>query len=54
MYASDGVVYCTADVDALVAAQPEVEWTELRQVGKGRRLPLAVLRPKPEETPTPA
>lgn len=46
----------TADVDALVAADPEVDWAELRQVSKGRRSPLAALRPKlkPEVAPAPA
>ncbi|MEU6867505.1 hypothetical protein ABZ924_30410 [Streptomyces sp. NPDC046876] len=47
-------LYRTADVDSLVAAHPEAGWTEPRQVGTGERSPLAVLRPKPDSTPTPA
>ncbi|MFC8882209.1 hypothetical protein ACFT54_08290 [Streptomyces cinereoruber] len=39
-------LYRTADVDALPGTHPEVDWQELRQVEKGRRSPLAALRPK--------
>ncbi|WP_030222973.1 hypothetical protein [Streptomyces bikiniensis] len=39
-------LYRTADVDALPGAHPEIDWEELRQVEKGRRSPLAALRPK--------
>ncbi|MFJ6728372.1 hypothetical protein ACIQPQ_26070 [Streptomyces sp. NPDC091281] len=39
-------LYRTADVGALSGAHPEVDWEELRQVEKGRRSPLAALRPK--------
>ncbi|MET8703610.1 hypothetical protein ABZW10_32885 [Kitasatospora sp. NPDC004723] len=35
--------YRSADVDALPGAHPEVDWVELRSVGKGRRSPLARL-----------
>ncbi|MET9935727.1 MULTISPECIES: hypothetical protein [unclassified Streptomyces] len=38
----------TADVDTLPAAHPEADWEELRRVEKGRRSPLAGLRPKTE------
>lgn len=39
-------LYRTADVDALPGAHPEIDWAELRHVEKGRRSPLATLRPK--------
>lgn len=43
----DGAVgvalYRVADVDALPATRTEVDWTQLRSVGKGRRTPLAAL-----------
>ncbi|SEB58215.1 hypothetical protein [Streptomyces sp. TLI_105] len=53
--AVDVPLYRAADVDALVAPHAEVDWEELRSVGKGRRSPLAALRPKrkPEATPAP-
>ncbi|MGW9452955.1 hypothetical protein [Streptomyces sp. NPDC055632] len=38
----------TAAVDALPDAHPEAGWEELRQVGEGRRSPLAALRPETE------
>ncbi|MET9932657.1 hypothetical protein [Streptomyces sp. NPDC006324] len=44
--AVDVPLYRTADVDALPGAHPEVDWEELRGVEKGRRSPLAALRPK--------
>jgi hypothetical protein len=36
-------LFTTASVDALPAAHPEVDWEHLRNVGKGRRSPLAAL-----------
>ncbi|MGA5499244.1 hypothetical protein ACPCSP_33515 [Streptomyces cinereoruber] len=39
-------LYRAADVDALPGTHPEVDWEELRRVEKGRRSPLAALRPK--------
>ncbi|MFC7934464.1 hypothetical protein [Streptomyces cinereoruber] len=47
-------LYRTADVDALPGSHPEVDWQELRQVEKGRRSPLAALRPKAKTAPAPA
>ncbi|MCP9994426.1 hypothetical protein LUX09_34465 [Streptomyces albogriseolus] len=41
------VLYTTASVDAVVAAHPEVDWEQLHAVEKGRRSPLASLRPAP-------
>ncbi|MEU0343936.1 hypothetical protein ABZ092_34570 [Streptomyces bobili] len=41
--AVDVPMFTTASVDALVAAHPEVDWEHLRNVGKGRRSPLAAL-----------
>jgi hypothetical protein len=35
----------------LVDAHPEVDWDRLRTVEKGRRSPLASLRPAPAPTP---
>ncbi|OIJ95467.1 hypothetical protein BIV24_09270 [Streptomyces colonosanans] len=40
-------LYTTASVDAVVPAHPEVDWEQLRAVEKGRRSPLASLRPAP-------
>ncbi|MET7799287.1 hypothetical protein [Streptomyces decoyicus] len=37
-----------ADVDALPTARTELDWEQLRTVQKGRRSPLASLRPEPE------
>lgn len=45
--AVDIALYTTASVDALVPAHPEVDWEQLRAMGKGRRSPLASLRPAP-------
>ncbi|MDT9682331.1 hypothetical protein RND61_09615 [Streptomyces sp. TRM76323] len=50
--AVDVALYTTASVDALVPAHPEVDWEQLRAVEKGRRSPLAALRP--ESAPVPA
>ncbi|MES4909426.1 MULTISPECIES: hypothetical protein [unclassified Streptomyces] len=36
-------LFRTADVDVVVDAHPEVDWEQLRSVGKGRRSPLAAL-----------
>ncbi|MER6113802.1 hypothetical protein [Streptomyces hirsutus] len=41
--AVDVALYRSADVDALPAAHPEVDWSQLRAVEKGRRSPLAAL-----------
>lgn len=41
--AVDVALYRVADVDALPATRTEVDWTQLRCVGKGRRSPLAAL-----------
>ncbi|TXJ83370.1 hypothetical protein E2C11_07785 [Streptomyces lavendulae] len=40
-------LYTTASVDAVIPAHPEVDWEQLRTVPKGRRSPLAALRPEP-------
>ncbi|MFH8610981.1 hypothetical protein ACH4D5_26245 [Streptomyces sp. NPDC018029] len=48
--AVDVALYTTACVDAVIPAHPEVDW-ELRAVEKGRRSPLAALRPAPAPTP---
>ncbi|WJV51885.1 hypothetical protein [Streptomyces flavofungini] len=45
--AVDVALYTTASVDAVVTAHPEVDWEQLRAVEKGRRSPLASLRPAP-------
>ncbi|MGW2103786.1 hypothetical protein ACWCPX_40200 [Streptomyces olivaceoviridis] len=45
--AVDVALYTTASVDAVVPAHPEVDWEQLRTVEKGRRSPLASLRPAP-------
>ncbi|MFF5475454.1 hypothetical protein [Streptomyces achromogenes] len=49
--AVDVALYTTASVDAVVPAHPEVDWEQLRTVGKGRRSPLASLRPEPAVAP---
>lgn len=36
-------MFTTASVDALPGAHPEVDWEQLRNLGKGRRTPLAAL-----------
>jgi hypothetical protein len=36
-------LFRTADVDAVPDAHPEVDWEQLRNVGRGRRSPLAAL-----------
>ncbi|CQR59315.1 hypothetical protein [Streptomyces leeuwenhoekii] len=43
----DVALYTTASVDAIVLAHPKVDWEQLRTVEKGRRSPLASLRPEP-------
>ncbi|MFG2631081.1 hypothetical protein [Streptomyces sp. NPDC048473] len=45
--AVDVALYTTASVDAVIPAHPEVDWEQLRAVEKGRRSPLAALRPAP-------
>jgi hypothetical protein len=50
--ALDVALYTTASVDTVVDAHPEVDWEQLRTVEKGRRSPLASLRPAPSPTPT--
>ncbi|MFJ6518364.1 hypothetical protein ACIQJ4_08925 [Streptomyces filamentosus] len=50
--AVDVALYTTASVDAIVPAHPEVDWEQLRTVEKGRRSPLASLRP--QRAPVPA
>jgi hypothetical protein len=49
--AVDVPLYRTADVDALPLTRTEVDWEQLRTVEKGRRSPLAALRPKPDAVP---
>ncbi|MFE7568510.1 hypothetical protein ACFU76_16370 [Streptomyces sp. NPDC057539] len=46
----DVALHTTASVDAVVPAHPEVDWELLRAVEKGRRSPLAALRPAPAPT----
>jgi hypothetical protein len=41
--AVDVPMFTTASVDAVVAAHPEFDWEQLRNVGRGRRSPLATL-----------
>lgn len=41
--AVDVPMFTTASVDAVVDAHPEVDWEQLRNVGRGRRSPLAAL-----------
>lgn len=43
----DVALYTTASVDGIVPAHPEADWEQLRAVEKGRRSPLASLRPAP-------
>lgn len=45
--AVDVALYTTASVDAVIPAHPEIDWEQLRAVEKGRRSPLAALRPTP-------
>ncbi|MDP9954334.1 MULTISPECIES: hypothetical protein [Streptomyces] len=45
--AVDVALYTTASVDAVPADHPDVDWEQLRAVEKGRRSPLASLRPEP-------
>ncbi|MFJ6650606.1 hypothetical protein ACIQPS_33805 [Streptomyces sp. NPDC091290] len=45
--AVDVALYTTASVDAVVPAHSEVDWEQLRAAEKGRRSPLASLRPAP-------
>ncbi|MFF2516577.1 hypothetical protein [Streptomyces sp. NPDC058086] len=48
-------LFTTASVDALPAAHPEIDWEQLRGVGKGRRSPLAALvKAKQQEKETAA
>ncbi|MGY3333919.1 hypothetical protein ACVW0K_000018 [Streptomyces filamentosus] len=49
--AVDVALYTTASVDAIVPTHPEVDWEQLRTVEKGRRSPLASLRPQPAPVP---
>ncbi len=44
-------LYTTASVDAVPAEHSEVDWEQLRMVEKGRRSPLAALRPEPTRVP---
>ncbi|GAA3372604.1 hypothetical protein GCM10017744_104780 [Streptomyces antimycoticus] len=48
--AVDAALYTTASADAVVPAHPAADWEELRSVEKGRRSPLASLRPAPAPT----
>ncbi|MEV6804620.1 hypothetical protein [Streptomyces sp. NPDC051132] len=50
--AADIALYITASVDAVIPAHSEADWEELRTVRKGRRSPLASLRP--DWVPAPA
>ncbi|MFF4717491.1 hypothetical protein ACFY2V_39785 [Streptomyces eurythermus] len=45
--AVDVALYTTVSVDAIPAAHPEVDREQWRAVEKGRRSPLAALRPEP-------
>jgi hypothetical protein len=49
--AVDVALYTTASVDAIIPDHPKVDWEQLRSVEKGRRSPLAVLRPDPAPAP---
>ncbi|WP_217246149.1 hypothetical protein [Streptomyces sp. AC602_WCS936] len=49
--AVDVALYTTASIDAVVPSHPEVDWEHLRTVEKGRRSPLAALRPEPAPVP---
>ncbi|WP_409474644.1 hypothetical protein [Streptomyces sp. HC307] len=41
--AVDVPMFTTADVDAVPDSHPEIDWEQLRSLGKGRRSPLADL-----------
>ncbi|MFF5860388.1 hypothetical protein ACFY8B_33070 [Streptomyces sp. NPDC012751] len=43
--------FATRHVDDLPATHPEIDWTQLRSIGKGQRSPLAALRPEPAPVP---
>ncbi|GAB1340769.1 hypothetical protein ACE1SV_73590 [Streptomyces sp. E-15] len=43
--------FATGHVDDLPATHPEIDWAQLRSVGKGQRSPLAALRPEPAPVP---
>ncbi|MFF2927134.1 hypothetical protein ACFVTP_32815 [Streptomyces celluloflavus] len=50
-------MFTTASVDALPGSHPEVDWEQLRNIGKGRRSPLAALvkaRQQQEKAAAPA
>ncbi len=49
--AVDVALYTTASVNAVIPAHPKADWEQLRTVEKGRRSPLASLRPAPAPTP---
>ncbi|MEW1552146.1 hypothetical protein [Streptomyces tsukubensis] len=49
--AVDVALYTTASVDAIVPAHHDIDWDQLRAVEKGRRSPLASLRPAPAPAP---
>ncbi|MEU2295539.1 hypothetical protein ACFY9H_33250 [Streptomyces bacillaris] len=49
--AVDVALYTTVSVGAVVPAHPEADWEQLRTVAKGRRSPLAALRPQPAPVP---
>ncbi|MFB6881268.1 hypothetical protein ACFCY8_10580 [Streptomyces noursei] len=49
--AVDVPLFRCKDVDALPASHAEVDWGQLRSVGKGRRSPLAALRAQTEAAP---
>ena len=51
--AVDVPLFRTGAIDALPDAHPEIDWAALRSVGKGRRSPLAALKPEPETAPAP-
>ncbi|GGU67043.1 hypothetical protein [Streptomyces lavendofoliae] len=50
--AVDVALHTTASVDAVPADHPKVDWEQPRAVEKGRRSPLAALRP--DSAPAPA
>jgi hypothetical protein len=49
--AVDVALYTSQSVDALPLTRTEVDWEQLRTVEKGRRSPLASLKPGPEVVP---
>ncbi|MFC8589564.1 hypothetical protein ACFUGD_34125 [Streptomyces sp. NPDC057217] len=49
--AGNVALYTTASVDAVPAEHPEVDWEQLRTMEKGRRSPLAALRPQAAPVP---